>query len=87
MDVGPVNAVGKLIDLGGEIIRKAFFPTLTKLQALRLLSGIVVLVVVLVGAWVWVATHGQGGPVVTATKDSIAIGGNVSGSTITNGGK
>ena len=85
MDVGIVKVLAQVVGIGGaalgvflilyrDIIRKNIFPGLTKQQAYRLLTLIVVLVwsVALagIGAWVWGTGHGKDGPAVTATDHS-----------------
>ena len=89
MDVGIVKVPAQVFGIGGaalgvflilyrDIIQKKIFPGLTRQQAYRLLTLIVVLVwsVALAGivAWVWGTGHGRDGPAVTATDHStIAI--------------
>lgn len=62
-------ALGVVLILLRELIRKSIFPELQKTDAYRLLRLIVVLVwsvaVVGIGAWVWVETHPKAQPGVT----------------------
>jgi uncharacterized protein YjbI with pentapeptide repeats len=77
MDAEILKVVGQVAGIGGialgvlllvfrEVIRKKIFPMLTKEQAYRLLRLVLLLVwlVALAGvvAWVWVATHSKGEP-------------------------
>jgi hypothetical protein len=97
MDTELLKVVGQIAGIGGlalgvflllfrEIIRKKIFPMLPPAQAYRLLQMIIVAVwsvaILGIAAWVYV---GQG-VAVSAENGGIAIGGDVSGSTIDNSG-
>ncbi len=98
MDAEILKTVGQIAGIGGialgvllilfkEIVRKSIFPTLTKDQAYRLLRLIVVLTwsgaVAGIGAWVWgeratatadgSETHGDQSPIVTGTEGDVTI--------------
>jgi hypothetical protein len=100
MDAQVLEVVGQVAGIGGlalgvflllfrEIIRKKIFPKLPPAEAYRLLRLITVAVwsiaIAGIAAWVYV---GQGSArAVSADRDSIAVGGGVSGgSTIVNKG-
>lgn len=98
MDTELLKAVGQIAGIGGvalgvflllfrEVIRKKIFPMLPPAQAYQLLRMIIVAVwsvaIVGIAAWVYV---GQGTAGVSAQDGGIAIGGDVSGSTVDNTG-
>ena len=99
MDTELLKVVGQVAGIGGlalgvflllfrEVIRKRIFPMLPPAQAYRLLRLIIVAVwsvaIVGIAAWVYV---GQGPTrAVSADNGGVAIGGDVSGSTVDNAG-
>jgi len=83
MDAEILKIVGQVAGIGGialgvlllifrDVIRKKIFPMLTKEQAYKLLRLILVLVWIValagIGAWVWVSTHPNGGASDSAFK-------------------
>ena len=83
MDAEILKIVGQVAGIGGialgvlllvfrDVIRKKIFPTLTKEQAYKLLRLVLVLVWLValagIGAWVWVSTQGGNGKVDGAFK-------------------
>lgn len=97
MDASVLEVVGRVAGIGGvalgvflllfrEIIRKNIFPRLPAAEAYRLLRLITIAVwsvaVVGIGAWVLVTLLGDSS--VQADNGSIAIGGDVTDSTVTN---
>ena len=80
-------ALGALLLVYQEIVRKAIFPTLTPERAYRLLRLIIVsfwcVAVLGVGAWIWtdvqcgraerIATRGAKSPIVTCTQGRVII--------------
>jgi hypothetical protein len=96
MDTGILKIAGQVAGIGGlalgvflllfrEIIRKNIFPKLPPAEAYRLLRLITVAVwsVAIVGIAAWVYTS-QSHASVQASDCGVAIGGNVSGSSVQN---
>jgi hypothetical protein len=98
MDADVLKTVGQVAGIGGlalgvllivfrDIIRKNIFPQLPPEEAYRLLRLITLAVwsvaIVGIGAWVYVTNAST--PNVEATNGGVAIGRDVSGSTITTG--
>jgi hypothetical protein len=82
-------ALGVLLLVFRDIVRKKIFPKLPPAEAYRLLRLITVAVwsVAIVGivAWVYIARASASIPDVQANCGGVAIGGNVTGATITGG--
>ncbi|WFP63372.1 MULTISPECIES: hypothetical protein [unclassified Mesorhizobium] len=99
MDAAVLKAVGQVAGIGGlalgvflilfrEIIRKKIFPKLPPAEAYRLLRLIVIAVwsVAVVGVAAWVYSSQGLAKAASADHGSVAIGGDVSGSTVENKG-
>lgn len=91
METGVLETVAKVAGIGGialgvllllfrEIVRKSIFPKLSPKDAYRLLTTMTLAVfavaVVGVGAWVWVGTHPAPGAAIEAGQD-VDAGGNI----------
>ena len=89
MEAGVLETVAKVAGIGGialgvvlllfrEVVRKNIFPKLSPQDAYRLLTTMTVLVFAValagVGAWVWVATHPNPRAAVEAGQDVSADG-------------
>jgi hypothetical protein len=98
MDVDILRTAGQIAGIGGlalgvllivfrDIIRKNIFPTLPPQEAYRLLRLITLAVwsvaIVGIGAWVYVTRAST--PNIEAVSGGIAVGGNVRGSNIITG--
>lgn len=104
VEVEVLATVGKIAGIGGialgvmlllfrELIRKSIFPTLKKADAHRLLRLIVVLVwsvaIAGIGAWVWaevgtgtggdISTGGDCSPVIVGTDGNVTVNSNCPG--------
>ena len=99
MDAELLKVVGQIAGIGGlalgvflllfrEVIRKKIFPMLPPIQAYRLLRMIIIAVwsVAIVGIAAWVYIGDGSARAVSADNGGIAIGGDVSGSTLDNTG-
>ncbi|MBZ9814751.1 hypothetical protein [Mesorhizobium sp. CA7] len=79
-------ALGVFLLLFGEIIRKKIFPMLPPAEAYRLLQMIIVAVCSVAILGIAARVYVGQGPAISAENGGIAIGGDVSGSTIDNAG-